>query len=170
MRDMTSACAACTTLTRHADSCPRLTSSLGGLAAASSVGSLPSFRTIGSGAGFPRIHASYISSSIIEAWLKGYDAAFNAKDLDKLATFYHPGVTIYEGGAINNGWVDYRDRRWGQDGRAADHRHCPYHWHSHVCIWAISADCVRIMFSQSVRSSACAALSRQWRPSLIALS
>ena len=39
----------------------------------------------------------------IETWLKGYDAAFNAKDLDKLAAFYHPDVTIYEGGGINNG-------------------------------------------------------------------
>jgi hypothetical protein len=25
----------------------------------------------------------------IETWLNGYDAAFNANDLDKLATFYH---------------------------------------------------------------------------------
>lgn len=51
----------------------------------------------------------------IEAWLKGYDAAFNAKDLDKLATFYHPDVTIYEGGGINNGWIDYRDRHRGPE-------------------------------------------------------
>jgi uncharacterized protein YcnI len=36
----------------------------------------------------------------IEAWLKGYDAAFNAKDLERLAGFYHPDVTIYEGGGI----------------------------------------------------------------------
>jgi ketosteroid isomerase-like protein len=47
--------------------------------------------------------------------LKGYDAAFNAKDLDKLATFYHPDVTIYEGGGINNGWIDYRDRHLGPE-------------------------------------------------------
>ena len=26
----------------------------------------------------------------VEGWLKGYDAAFNAKDLEKLAVFYHP--------------------------------------------------------------------------------
>ena len=51
----------------------------------------------------------------IETWLKGYDAAFNAKDLDKLATFYHPDVTIYEGGGINNGWIDYRDRHLGPE-------------------------------------------------------
>ena len=51
----------------------------------------------------------------METWLKGYDAAFNAKDLDKLATFYHPDVTIYEGGGINNGWVDYRDKHLGPE-------------------------------------------------------
>ena len=54
----------------------------------------------------------------IETWLKGYDAAFNAKDLDKLATFYHPDVTIYEGGGINNGWIDYRDRHLGPELKA----------------------------------------------------
>ena len=53
--------------------------------------------------------------AMIEAWLKDYDAAFNAKDLDKLATFYHPDVTIYEGGGINNGWIDYRDRHLGPE-------------------------------------------------------
>ncbi|MEO7134629.1 MAG: DUF1775 domain-containing protein [Vicinamibacterales bacterium] len=51
----------------------------------------------------------------LEAWLKAYDAAFNAKDLDKLATFYHPDVTIYEGGGINNGWIDYRDHHLGPE-------------------------------------------------------
>jgi len=54
-------------------------------------------------------------AAAVEAWLKGYDAAFNAKDLDKLATFYHPDVTIYEGGGINNGWIDYRDRHLGPE-------------------------------------------------------
>jgi ketosteroid isomerase-like protein len=54
----------------------------------------------------------------IETWLKGYDAAFNAKDLDKLAAFYHPDVTIYEGGGINNGWIDYRDRHLGPELKA----------------------------------------------------
>jgi len=54
----------------------------------------------------------------IETWLKGYDAALNAKDLDKLATFYHPDVTIYEDGGINNGWIDYRDRHLGPELKA----------------------------------------------------
>ena len=51
----------------------------------------------------------------IDEWLKGYDEAFVAKDLDKLATFYHPDVTIYEGAGVNNGWVDYRDRHLGPE-------------------------------------------------------
>ncbi len=54
----------------------------------------------------------------IEAWLKGYEAAFNAKDLDKLGGFYHPEVTVYEGGGINDGWADYRDRHLGPELKA----------------------------------------------------
>jgi ketosteroid isomerase-like protein len=54
----------------------------------------------------------------IEAWLKEYDAAFNAKDLEKLGTFYHADVSVYEGGGINNGWADYRDRHLGPELKA----------------------------------------------------
>lgn len=57
-------------------------------------------------------------NAAIAAWLKGYDAAFNAKDLDRLATFYHPDVTIYEGGGINNGWADYREHHLGPELKA----------------------------------------------------
>jgi uncharacterized protein YcnI len=57
-------------------------------------------------------------AAAIEAWLKGYDAAFMAKDLEKLATFYHPDVTVYEGGGINNGWADYRDHHLGPELKA----------------------------------------------------
>ena len=57
-------------------------------------------------------------AAAIEAWLKGYDAAFMAKDLTRLAAFYHLDVTIYEGGGINNGWADYRDRHLGPELKA----------------------------------------------------
>ena len=57
-------------------------------------------------------------AAAVEAWLKTYDAAFVAKDLDKLASFYHPEVTIYEGAGINNGWADYRDRHLGPELKA----------------------------------------------------
>lgn len=48
-------------------------------------------------------------------WLAAYDRAFNAKDLQQLATFYHPDVTIFEGGGVNNGWADYRDHHLGPE-------------------------------------------------------
>jgi uncharacterized protein YcnI len=54
----------------------------------------------------------------VTQWLATYDAAFNAKDLEKLATFYHPDVTIYEGAGINNGWPDYRDHHLGPELKA----------------------------------------------------
>jgi len=56
--------------------------------------------------------------AIIEKWLAEYDAAFNAKDLQKLGTFYHPDVTIYEGGGIDNGWAAYRDGHLGPELKA----------------------------------------------------
>ena len=54
-------------------------------------------------------------AAAIEAWLRSYDAAFNAKDLDRLGAFYHPEATIYEGGGVNNGWADYRDNHLGPE-------------------------------------------------------
>ena len=51
----------------------------------------------------------------IQKWLRDYDAAFDRKDLDRLASFYHPDVTIYEGGSINTGWADYRDHHLGPE-------------------------------------------------------
>jgi uncharacterized protein (TIGR02246 family) len=51
----------------------------------------------------------------VTAFFKAYDAAFNAKDLEKLATMYHPDVTIFEGSGINRGWVDYRDNHLGPE-------------------------------------------------------
>lgn len=49
------------------------------------------------------------------AFFKAYDDAFNAKDLQKLATLYHPEVTIFEGSGINRGWIDYRDNHLGPE-------------------------------------------------------
>jgi len=49
------------------------------------------------------------------AFFKAYDAAFTARDIDKLATMYHADVTIFEGSGINRGWVDYRDNHLGPE-------------------------------------------------------
>jgi ketosteroid isomerase-like protein len=54
-------------------------------------------------------------SEDIKRWLGFYDTAFSAKDLTRLAGFYHPDVTIYEGGSVNTGWVDYRDHHLGPE-------------------------------------------------------
>lgn len=53
--------------------------------------------------------------SVVLAFFKAYDAAFNAKDMEKLATMYHTDVTIFEGAGINRGWVDYRDNHLGPE-------------------------------------------------------
>ena len=42
----------------------------------------------------PRVGSSPDEAATIETWLKGYDQAFNAKDLDKLGTFYHQHLRI----------------------------------------------------------------------------
>lgn len=53
--------------------------------------------------------------SEVLAFFKAYDAAFNARDLEKLAAMYHPDVTIFEGSGINRGWADYRDNHLGPE-------------------------------------------------------
>ena len=49
----------------------------------------------------------------VVAWLQSFDRAFMSKDLEALSAFYHPDVTIFEGGGVNNGWADYRDHHIG---------------------------------------------------------
>ncbi len=61
------------------------------------------------------VTAAVQAANDIVAFFKAYDAAFTAKDLEKLATMYHADVTVYEGGGINTGWVDYRDRHLGPE-------------------------------------------------------
>lgn len=51
----------------------------------------------------------------IQRLLADYDAAFNAKSMDRLAAFYHPDVTIFEGGGVNRTWADYRDHHLGPE-------------------------------------------------------
>lgn len=51
----------------------------------------------------------------IRKWFESYDAAFNAKDISRLAAFYHPDVTIFEGGGVDRGWSDYRDNHLGPE-------------------------------------------------------
>jgi ketosteroid isomerase-like protein len=66
----------------------------------------------------PSFGLAQSDASSIEALLKAYDAAFLSKDVNKIAAFYHPDVTIYEGAGVNNGWIDYRDRHLGPELKA----------------------------------------------------
>lgn len=54
----------------------------------------------------------------IKQLLTSYDEAFNAKSMDRLAAFYHPDVTIFEGGGVNRTWADYRDHHLGPEMKA----------------------------------------------------
>jgi len=72
-------------------------------------------------------------SKMFAEWLAGYDRAFNAKDLDELATYYDPDVTIYEGGGVNDGWADYRGHHLGPELKGFrdlefGHRNVKAHW------------------------------------------
>lgn len=66
-----------------------------------------------------RAHEATAEHGIPE-WLKSYDAAFNGRDIERLAAFYHPDVTIFEGGSTNDGWADYRDNHLGPELKEMD--------------------------------------------------
>ncbi len=66
-------------------------------------------------AGHGAAPAAPSASADIVAWLKTFDAAFVAKDLTRLAAFYHPEVTVYEGVGVDTGWADYRDTHLGPE-------------------------------------------------------
>ena len=67
------------------------------------------------GPGDPTAAAAPQADQAIAGFFAQYDAAFVAKDLDRLAALYHPDVTIFEGGGVNTGWVDYRDNHIGPE-------------------------------------------------------
>ena len=73
----------------------------------------------------------------IKQFLTSYDAAFNAKSLDRLATLYHPDVTIFEGGGVNRGWADYRDHHLGPE--MAEFQKVSFA-HTNIVVTALGAD------------------------------
>lgn len=70
---------------------------------------------VGATAVAPTAFASEPAAATVKAFIEAYDRAFNAKDLNRLAAFYHPDVTIFEGGHVNTGWIDYRDNHLGPE-------------------------------------------------------
>jgi ketosteroid isomerase-like protein len=51
----------------------------------------------------------------VQAFFKAYDEAFNARDINKLGTMYHPDVTVFEGAGIDRTWAAYRDNHLGPE-------------------------------------------------------
>lgn len=82
--------------------------------------------------------------------LKGYDAAFNAKDLAKLGTFYHPEVTIFEGGGVDRGWAAYRDHHLGLELKAF---HDLRFAHSHVEVQMITERAAYVTSEYSLKAT-----------------
>jgi uncharacterized protein (TIGR02246 family) len=74
-----------------------------------------------------RVGATQGDAAAIVEWFKGYDAAFNAKDLEQLAGYYHPDVTVYEGGGIDRGWAAYRDKHLGPELKAFENLQFAHH-------------------------------------------
>ena len=81
----------------------------------------------------------------VVAWLQSFDRAFIAKDLDALSSFYHPDVTIFEGGGVNNGWVDYRDHHIGPELKAFENLHFE---HRNVAVHVLEGGAVAYVTSE----------------------
>jgi uncharacterized protein (TIGR02246 family) len=84
----------------------------------------------------------------IRSFFAAYDAAFNAKDLTKLAALYHPDVTIFEGAGINRGWVDYRDNHLGPELKAFQN----LQWaHSNIVVHALGDAAAYVTAEYSIK-------------------
>lgn len=90
------------------------------------------------------------AADAIKTWLAGYDQAFVAKNLDALAAFYHPDVTIYEGGGINRGWADYRDNHLGPELKAFENLQFA---HSNLTVQMLSPDVAYVTSDYSIKAS-----------------
>ena len=98
----------------------------------------------------PVAHAQSANTEIVE-FFKAYDAAFNAKDIGKLAAFYHLDVTIFEGGGINRGWVDYRDNHLGPELKSFEN----VQWaHSNIVVHVLADSAAYVTADYSIKYKA----------------
>ncbi len=54
------------------------------------------------------------ATAVVEA-IEAYAAAFEVKDLGKMAMYVHPDALFFEGTYINRGWIDYRDNHIAEE-------------------------------------------------------
>ena len=94
--------------------------------------------------------AQSANTEIVE-FFKAYDAAFNAKDIGKMAAFYHLDVTIFEGGGINRGWVDYRDNHIGPEMKSFEN----VQWaHSNIVVHVLGDSSAYVTADYSIKYKA----------------
>ena len=78
-----------------------------------------------------------------------YDAAFVAKDTDKLAAMYAPETTVFEGGGINDGWKNYRDTHLGPELKAYENLEFS---HTNVIPHLLGADAAYVTADYSIKA------------------
>ena len=78
-----------------------------------------------------------------------YDAAFVAKDLEKLASMYAPETTVFEGGGINDGWKNYRDTHLGPELKAFENLQFA---HSNVVPHLLGADAAYVTAEYAIKA------------------
>ena len=90
---------------------------------------------------------SATDAQVIE-FFKAYDAAFNARDMNGLASMYHPDVTIFEGSGINRGWVDYRDNHLGPEMKSFEN----LQWaHSNIVVHVLGDSAVYVTADYAIK-------------------
>jgi len=89
------------------------------------------------------------AEAALVAFFKAYDAAFVAKDMDKLAAMYAPETTVYEGGGINDSWRNYRDAHLGPELKGYDNLEFA---HSNVVPHLLGADAAYVTADYAIKA------------------
>jgi uncharacterized protein (TIGR02246 family) len=94
------------------------------------------------------VSAAQSRDTEITDFFKTYDAAFNAKDMNKMAALYHKDVTIFEGTGINRGWVDYRDNHLGPEMKSFEN----VQWaHSNIVVHMLGESAAYVTADYSIK-------------------
>lgn len=84
----------------------------------------------------------------VQAFFKAYDEAFNARDLNRLGTMYHPDVTVFEGAGVDRTWAAYRDNHLGPELKAFQDLSFA---HSNVVVIVLGPDAAYVTADYSIK-------------------
>lgn len=94
------------------------------------------------------VEAAQSPQDQVQAFFKAYDEAFNARDLNKLGTMYHPDVTVFEGAGIDRTWAAYRDNHLGPELKAFQDLSFA---HSNVVVIVLGPDAAYVTADYSIK-------------------